>query len=206
MMIINGEEVEIVIEKKRIKNIYFRVKDDLKIHVTCPRLVSKSEIMRLVNFNAKSIEKMYYEKKGKQTREKRVLLLGRELAFVLNKRIKFAEGIAYGPSIDAVNEYLEKKSLKVFQDRLDKYRDEFPNLPEFRLRTRKMKTRWGVCNKGSMTVTINTLLIHKEVHLIDYVIVHELSHFEHMDHSSAFWAEVARHYPNYKKARRELRD
>ena len=35
-----------------------------------------------------------------------------------------------------------------------------------------MKTRWGVCNKSSMTVTLNSLLIHKRVDLIDYVINH----------------------------------
>ena len=68
-----------------------------------------------------------------------------------------------------------------------------------------MKTRWGVCNRKSMTVTLNTLLIHKRTFLIDYVIVHELSHFEHMDHSHAFWECVNRHYPEYKKARTELK-
>ena len=117
----------------------------------------------------------------------------------------FDNGVAYGPSIDAVNEYLERHSLDFFQKRMDIYVREFDNLPKFRLRVRKMKTRWGVCNKGSMTVTLNTLLIHKRVDLIDYVIVHELSHFDHMDHSALFWASVERHYPNYKSARKELR-
>ena len=67
-----------------------------------------------------------------------------------------------------------------------------------------MKTRWGVCNKKSMTVTLNLELITKDVHLIDYVIVHELSHFKHMDHSKLFWEEVGMHYPYYKQARKEL--
>ena len=53
-------------------------------------------------------------------------------------------------------------------------------------------------------ITLNTELIKKDVHLIDYVIVHELSHFKHMDHSPAFWNEVAQHYPYYKEARKEL--
>jgi predicted metal-dependent hydrolase len=87
---------------------------------------------------------------------------------------------------------------------MDIYTPEFDNLPKFRLRIRKMKTRWGVCNRSSMTVTLNSLLIHKRVDLIDYVICHELSHFEHMDHSPAFWKEVSRHYKDYKKARKEL--
>ena len=67
-----------------------------------------------------------------------------------------------------------------------------------------MKTKWGVCNISSMTVTLNVTLITKREDLIDYVIIHELSHFKYMNHSAAFWDEVGRHYPDYKRARKEL--
>ena len=40
-----------------------------------------------------------------------------------------------------------------------------------------MKTRWGVCNRGNNTITLNSLLIRYEKDIIDYVIYHELSHF-----------------------------
>lgn len=205
-MIINGDELEVVVERKKIKNIYFRINDNKEIYVTCPRLVRDSEIRKLLKDNIKSLERMYKKVLKDNAKSDKVLLLGNELEFIESKRIKFVDRAAYGPSVDAINAYLEKKSLKVFQDRLDIIAPTFSNLPKFRLRTRKMKSRWGVCNKGSMTVTLNTLLIHKKVSLIDYVIVHELSHWEHMDHSPAFWREVEKHYPNYKKARKELRD
>lgn len=205
-MIINGDELEVVIERKKIKNIYFRINENKEIYVTCPRLVRDSEIRKLLQDNIKSLERMYKKVLKDNAKCDKVLLLGNELEFVESKRIKFVDRTAYGPSVDAINAYLEKKSLKVFQDRLDIIAPTFSNLPKFRLRTRKMKSRWGVCNKGSMTVTLNTLLIHKKVSLIDYVIVHELSHWDHMDHSPAFWKEVERHYPDYKKARKELRD
>lgn len=205
-MIINGDELEVVIERKRIKNIYFRINENKEIYVTCPRLVRDSEIRKLLQDNIKSLERMYKKVLKDNAKSDKVLLLGNELEFIESKRIKFVDRTAYGPSVDAINAYLEKKSLKVFQDRLDIIAPSFSNLPKFRLRTRKMKSRWGVCNKGSMTVTLNTLLIHKKVSLIDYVIVHELSHWDHMDHSPAFWREVEKHYPNYKKARKELRD
>ena len=116
----------------------------------------------------------------------------------------FDGNTAYGPSVDKVNEYLEKNSLKVFEKRLELYIDEFGDIPAFRLRIRKMKTRWGVNNRSSKTITLNTMLIHYKPELIDYVIVHELSHFRYMDHSANFWNEVSKHYPNYKKARKEL--
>ena len=205
-MIINGERLEVVVERKKIKNIYFRINEENQIYVTCPMRVKDSEIEKLLNANIKSLERMYKKTKKRSESKEKILLLGNELDYVEYKKVMFQEKLAFGPSVDAVNEYLEKHSLKVFQDRLNIYQDEFPNLPKFRLRIRKMKSRWGVCNKSSMTVTLNSLLIHKKIFLIDYVIVHELSHFEHMDHSAAFWAEVESHFPNYKKARRELRD
>jgi len=81
----------------------------------------------------------------------------------------------------------------------------FNDLPEFKLRIRYMKTRWGVCNKSSMSVTLNSELIHKDVALIDYVIIHELCHFKYMNHSNAFWKEVEKYYPYYKLARKRLK-
>lgn len=205
-MIINGDELEVVIVRKKIKNIYFRINEEKQIYVTCPKRVKDSEINRLLKDNIKSLERMYKKTLKKESTKEKILLLGNELDYVEYKKVMFQDRVAFGPTVAAVNEYLEKHSLKVFQDRLDIYKNEFKNLPKFRLRTRKMKSRWGVCNKGSMTVTLNSLLIHKPVFLIDYVIVHELSHFEHMDHSAAFWKEVEKHFPKYKKARKELRD
>lgn len=205
-MNISGDELEVVIERKKIKNIYFRINENRQIYVTCPRLVRDKEIYKLLADNKKSLEKMYKKVLNDSAKFAKVMLLGKELEYVYSKKIAFKDRTAYGPSIEAINLYLERKSLKVFQDRLNIIADTFNNLPKFRLRIRKMKSRWGVCNRGSMTVTLNSLLIHKRVFLIDYVIVHELSHWSHMDHSAAFWREVEAHFPEYKKARKELRD
>lgn len=205
-MNINGDYLEVVIERKRIKNIYFRIKDNKYIYVTCPKFVSEREINKLLNANLASLEKMYIKSTKKDDIESSVYYLGKKYDYVYFKRVMFEDNIAFGPSIEDINKYLYKNALKYFETRLALYVTEFPNLPKFRLRVRIMKTRWGVCNKKSMTVTLNTLLIHKSPHLIDYVICHELSHFEHMDHSKEFWDEVKKHYPNYKQARKELKD
>ena len=101
-------------------------------------------------------------------------------------------------------DYIYSLSYDVFNERLERIKNGFYDLPSFKLKVRHMTSKWGVCNKRSMTITLNTELIKKDVHLIDYVIVHELSHFKHMDHSPAFWNEVAQHYPYYKEARKEL--
>lgn len=204
-MIVLGDELEVIIKKKKVKHIYFRINDQLQIEVSCPRFVSNFEIDSLLKKNMSSLEDLYRSAVKHNIDNSKIYYLGKKLDFISFNRIMICDDVAYGPSIEAVNEYLEKNSLDFFRERLDIIMCEFVDLPDFRLRVRKMKTRWGVCNKSSMTVTLNTMLIHKRVDLIDYVIVHELTHFEHMDHSAAFWASVSKHYPEYKKARKELR-
>ena len=201
-----GNDVNVVIERKRIKNIYFRINNSGDVLVTCSRFVPNFEINMLLNKNKEKIEKMYAKYLKNLVKDNYVFFLGNKLEFVYDKKIHLDESCAYGPSIVAINDFLEKNCLPIFNKRLNIYINEFDNLPKFRLRTRKMKTRWGVCNKSSMTVTLNTLLIHKSIFEIDYVICHELSHFNHMDHSKAFWNEVEKPFPEYKKARKELKD
>ena len=74
------------------------------------------------------------------------------------------------------------------------------------LKIRLMKTRWGVCNRRSNTVTLNTKLIEYSLEKLDYVIIHELSHFVHFNHSKNFWNLVSKYCPNYKLIRKELKD
>lgn len=204
MQLLN-DEVEVIIEKKKIKNIYFRINDEGKLYITCPTLTPKFEINRLIEKNYKSIENMYKKYKLKSKKKDKVLYLGKELSFIEYKGIILSDDTIYASSIDKANKYLEKISLDIFQERMNLYINEFPNIPKFRLRVRKMKTRWGVNNFSSKTITLNTELIHYRYECIDYVIIHELSHFYHKDHSKNFWNEVERHYPNYKNIRKELR-
>jgi predicted metal-dependent hydrolase len=63
--------------------------------------------------------------------------------------------------------------------------------------------RWGSCN-SRREVRLAWRLVKAPLSLIDYVICHELAHLRHMNHSSAFWAEVARQCPDYARLRAEL--
>ena len=63
---------------------------------------------------------------------------------------------------------------------------------------RNQKTRWGSCSsKGNLN--FNCLLMLTPPKVIDYVVVHELCHRKEMNHSKAFWDEVAKILPDYKK-------
>ncbi len=68
---------------------------------------------------------------------------------------------------------------------------------------RAQKTRWGSCSvKGNLNFNCLLMLAPDEVR--DYVIIHELAHIRHMDHSKDFWALVARYCPEFKEHKRWL--
>ena len=65
-------------------------------------------------------------------------------------------------------------------------------------------TRWGSCS-SNQTISLNIGLMNVPEALRDYVILHELAHLNHMDHSKGFWAEVGSHDKNYKVHEKKLK-
>ena len=203
-ILIDNEEYEIIVNRKRIKNLYLRVKEENKIEVSANFYTTNKEILKIINDNKAFIIKANNKLKVNKLKPNKIMYLGDELSLIESDKTFIDNNYIYAKSEEDAMNYIYSLCYDVFKVRLERIMSMFDNLPEFTLRVRKMKTRWGVCNKGSMTVTLNTELITKDVNLIDYVIVHELCHFKHMDHSPAFWNEVAKYYPYYKQARKEL--
>lgn len=69
---------------------------------------------------------------------------------------------------------------------------------------KRMRRRWGSCD-SRRRVTFNTLMMQLTYEQIDYIIVHELAHLKHMNHSKLFHALVGEYLPEHKKVRAELR-
>ena len=65
-------------------------------------------------------------------------------------------------------------------------------------------TRWGSCSSNK-TISLNIGLMKIPEPLRDYVILHELAHLNHMNHSKDFWAEVGSHDKNYKNHDKKLK-
>lgn len=72
-----------------------------------------------------------------------------------------------------------------------------------RLQVRCQRTRWGSCSRRG-TVSLNACLLFQRPQVVRYLLIHELAHLKHMNHSRHFWAEVGRHEPQWKALDREL--
>ena len=69
---------------------------------------------------------------------------------------------------------------------------------------KQLKTKWGSCNQNH-EITLNYYLLQLPWNLIDYVLIHELVHTEHLNHSDAFWRRFEQALPGAKTIRKELR-
>lgn len=105
---------------------------------------------------------------------------------------------------DLKQKLLRKQAKKYLPYRLD-YFAKLHGYKYQKLRFSHAKTRWGSCSSGG-TISLNIALMDLPKHLRDYVIIHELAHLSHLNHSSAFWQEVALHDPDYQTHRQELKN
>ncbi len=207
---INQEEYEVVIEKKNNKNSYIRIKDDLKIYVCTSRWSTKKDVERMLKENHHSLEKMLARKLSQLEKQKSFFYLGHSYDIIevsIMDKIEIEDGKIYTPSQKALEKWYNQEILKVFHDRYQMQCERFHEdikIPSLKIRS--MKTRWGVYNKKNHSITLNSHLIEYSLDKLDYVIIHELSHIIHFDHSQAFWSLVSKYCPNYKQVRKELKE
>jgi predicted metal-dependent hydrolase len=96
-----------------------------------------------------------------------------------------------------------ERALLLAQRRLEHFNSHY-GLRYERITIRNNRTRWGSCSrKGNLNFSYK--IVHLSPELFDYIIVHELCHLRHFDHSAAFWKSVQETIPNYKALQRELR-
>lgn len=105
---------------------------------------------------------------------------------------------------DAAQAWLMRQAQRYFSERLEHF-GAVLGVRHKRLRLSSAGTRWGSASAADGSIRLHWRLIHLSPALIDYVVVHELSHLRHMDHSPRFWGVVASVLPDYAERRQALR-
>lgn len=158
-----------------------QIKTDQNVYARVPLRVSDDEIRRFVNSHLNWIISKYNFMSAKQERT----------------------AVAGFPAWDQLSSY-EKSQIKAKITHRVSYYSSIMGVTIGRISVRNQKTRWGSCSsKGN--VNFNYRLYYMDDDLLDYVVVHELAHRKHMDHSPAFWREVSRYCPDYQERRSRLK-
>lgn len=208
--ILDNKEYDVEIIKKRNKKTYVRVKEDLTIHITTNFFATKKEIKNLLDNNHDFLRGAIEKRIKEREKENGFYIFGEKYDVIVMpqfKNIKMVDKVIYTPDATKLDAWLKKETRRIFEDRVRYNYQKFEeSIPFPTVKIRKMKTRWGVCNKKREYITLNSNLIKETVDKLDYVIIHELSHFVHFNHSKEFWVLVGKYCPKHKEIRKELRE
>ncbi len=175
-------EIQVIRSSRR--SMALEIRPDLQILVRAPYSVSIREIQQFVSDKSDWLEK--HLAKARRHREE---LQGRtgDAALTMEDIRALAE-----------------QAVKYIPERVE-YFAPIVGVSYGRITIRNQRTRWGSCS-GKGNLNFNCLLMKTPPEVIDYVVVHELCHRKEMNHSQSFWAEVERVLPEYRKAKRWLKE
>ena len=195
--------------RKSNKNTYVLFKNG-EIVVTTSYFVTNNQIKKILSENTEFLKKVIAKEEKNKEKATKIYILDNEFSIIISNslnEIDYKNHKVYAKDLKQVDKLIKKETEKIFLSRLEYNYNLFQEkIPFPSLTIRKMSTRWGVCNRKLKRVTLNSLLIRYPLEALDYVIIHELSHFVHFDHSKAFWTEVSKYSPRYKEIRKLLKD
>ncbi len=208
-----GLPVEKIIKSNR-KTIAIEISDNAALIIKAPTFIRNADIERIISENYQWLKKkLEIAQKSKQFKTKRFvngekfLYLGKlyplELKQNLHKPLVFSDKfyLRYDARPQArelfINWYKRQASANFYKRAII-----FAPLMgvEFnQLKISSARKRWGSCsNKKNINIVWRLIMAPQPI--IDYVIIHELAHLRHMNHSQNFWKLVESVYPHYKQA------
>jgi predicted metal-dependent hydrolase len=115
-------------------------------------------------------------------------------------------GFSFGDSYPAYSELWKKAAMENYRDSLERMFLLFApaQIPFPELKGRVMKSLWGSCNRQNNVVTLNWALFRAPQQCIDYVVLHELTHFVYLHHDKNFYSFIEKRMSDYKTWRRVL--
>ena len=102
-----------------------------------------------------------------------------------------------------VDAFYKERAIRKITPLVKKWSKRMEVQPEH-ISFRKAEKRWGSCSPTNR-ISFNYHLMKTSSPLIEYVVIHELSHIKHKNHSKAFWSEVKKFLPDYKEKERQIK-
>jgi predicted metal-dependent hydrolase len=209
------------------RHMNLTVRHDGHVRVTCGKRMSIRQIVRFVGESQPFIKKRLAELATLRARfPVKTLLSGDELLFFgelwrleviwtwsPKVKVKLSENFLemLSPTTAtlaerqrALNRFFKKQAELHLRERAAHF-GALMNLPPRKVLLRGQTSRWGSCSSDEV-ITLNWKLLAAPLEVIDYVVIHELAHIRHMNHSSEFWALVAEYQPQWKTSRRWLKE
>lgn len=220
-MIIDGIVIEV--QRKRIKNMHLHVKPDGRVFITAPLYLHETEIEKFARVNALWIKDSLKKYENIPKLKERLYETG-ETVFIFGKEYKFVFIPGNGNEFsikedkamlimkpDSTTEQRIQYMRNVFRNILsNQVKDLFPKWEEItglkaqEWHIKYMKTRWGTCNPSAKRIWLSLQLVQHPVRCIEYVILHELTHFKVHNHGKDFKAEMDKFMPRWQEVKKEL--
>ena len=219
------KEIEFNIIRRKRKSISIKIESTGQIIVSAPLRIKKEEILQVVKSKSDWIVKNQAEikKRGlnKITREisegSTFMYLGEEYALhlIFDESIKYItvelnkesferQGfIIHTNTMDvekikmAFEKWYREETLKIVTKRIDYYASNFKDKVT-NIRVKEQKRRWASCT-GKNAILFNWRISMARADVLDYIVVHEMCHMDHRNHSKYFWNRVEEIMPNYKE-------
>ena len=215
-----------VVRSRRKTSVLRIVGDQLQVRV--PIKVKDEKIAEILKTKETWIRNKVFQIESRPKVKEREFISGETFSlFGKNITLKVIEDIRYGINLNGdylyinikaseigelrksrIKSYIEnwylEEAYKNFHDKVMNYA-KIINVYPSSIKVRNYKTRWGSCDKHGR-LTFNLHLIKAPHTIVDYVVIHELCHMIHPNHSSLFWNEVEKFDPAFKDHRRWLKD
>ncbi|MCZ6174389.1 M48 family metallopeptidase [Campylobacter ureolyticus] len=204
---IKFDKFDIKATKKRVKYARLRVDRNGDIYLTLPILFPKFMVLEFLNKNKAWIENRVNFIKSKSLPENKTMLLGQIYSLKFDESFKKTEILCDEIRALNLNEFIKFKKDFAKNEYMKFINLYLPiiNKPINKLTIRDMKTRWGSCNfkKGYINLALN--LVEKSPELIEYVVLHELTHLIFPHHQKSFYDYIANLMPDFRDREKRLK-